>query len=127
MDWSNGIPPRQACSFGASFIFPTFLLLHTKNSIITMNPKPIPRFKILPGPKSQQNDIPEEEQDSGDLIRTKALKKGVLALPGTVFLPNGRKTAYARAAFSVLDEKDVDEALRRLREAILDGRGKEVE
>ncbi|KAJ2966423.1 hypothetical protein NUW54_g13811 [Trametes sanguinea] len=44
------------------------------------------------------------EEDSESLIRTKALEKGVLALPGTVFLPDGGKTAYVRAAFSLLDE-----------------------
>jgi tryptophan aminotransferase len=46
----------------------------------------------------------------------------VLALPGTVFLPNGRKTAYVRASFSLLSETDVDEAVRRLKEVILEVR-----
>lgn len=71
------------------------------------------RFKLLLG---------SEEGDSESIIRTKALEKGVLALPGTVFLPSGRKTAYVRAAFSLLDGGDVDEALRRLREVIIDAR-----
>lgn len=77
------------------------------------------RFKLLlnkPGTESA------EEQDSESLIRTKALEKGVLALPGTVFLPNGEKTAYVRAAFSLLDEADVEEAIKRLREAVLEAR-----
>ncbi|EIW57619.1 PLP-dependent transferase [Trametes versicolor FP-101664 SS1] len=76
-------------------------------------------FKLLlnaPGNESA------EEQDSESLIRTKALEKGVLALPGTVFLPNGEKTAYVRAAFSLLDEADVEEAIKRLREAVLEAR-----
>ncbi|KAL1949549.1 hypothetical protein VTO73DRAFT_8430 [Trametes versicolor] len=76
-------------------------------------------FKLLlnaPGSAST------EEQDSESLIRTKALEKGVLALPGTVFLPNGEKTAYVRAAFSLLDEADVEEAIKRLREAVLEAR-----
>lgn len=47
----------------------------------------------------------------------------MLALPGTVFLPSGGKTAYVRASFSLLDIGDVDEALKRLREAIIDARG----
>ncbi|KAH8100867.1 PLP-dependent transferase [Cristinia sonorae] len=55
-------------------------------------------------------------------IRTHAFERGVLALPGTVFLPSGRKTAYARASFSQLEPDQVDEALRRLKEAILDAR-----
>ncbi|OSD06618.1 PLP-dependent transferase [Trametes coccinea BRFM310] len=64
-----------------------------------------------------------EEEDSESLIRTKALEKGVLALPGTVFLPDGGKTAYVRAAFSLLDESDVEEAIKRLRNVVLEARG----
>ncbi|KIJ51492.1 hypothetical protein M422DRAFT_224146 [Sphaerobolus stellatus SS14] len=58
------------------------------------------------------------EGDSEELIRTKALENGVLALPGTAFIPNDRKTAYVRASFSLLEEKDVNEALRRLAEVV---------
>lgn len=65
---------------------------------------------------------PGEEGDSFDLIRSKAFENGVLALPGTVFLPDGRKTAYVRASFSLLSEEDVNEALRRLRVTILEAR-----
>lgn len=46
----------------------------------------------------------------------------MLALPGTVFLPSGRKTMYVRAAFSLLPEAQVDEALARLRAVILAAR-----
>ena len=67
-------------------------------------------------------DEPGEEGDSFDLVRNKAFENGVLALPGTVFLPDGRKTAYVRAAFSLLPEEDVNEALRRLRITILEVR-----
>ena len=63
------------------------------------------------------------EQDSESLIRTKAVEKGVLALPGTVFLPDGGKTAYVRASFSLLDEAEVEEATKRLREVVLEERG----
>jgi tryptophan aminotransferase len=52
------------------------------------------------------------------LIRSKAFENGVLALPGTVFYPNTRKSAYVRASFSFLEEDEVNEALRRLREAL---------
>ena len=76
----------------------------------------VTRFKLLLG---------NEEGDSESIVRTKALEKGVLALPGTVFLPSGRKTAYVRASFSLLDGGDVDEALKRLREVIIDARGGE--
>lgn len=57
-------------------------------------------------------NLPDE--DSAQLIQTKALAKGVLAVPGTMFFPSGRRTAYVRTAFSVLDVELADEALRRL-------------
>ncbi|KIJ60401.1 hypothetical protein HYDPIDRAFT_190072 [Hydnomerulius pinastri MD-312] len=63
------------------------------------------------------------ESDSDDLISTKAFQNGVIALPGTVFLPNGRKSAYVRMAFSLLPEESVHEALKRLRDVIVKERG----
>ncbi|PPQ92584.1 LOW QUALITY PROTEIN: hypothetical protein CVT25_007276 [Psilocybe cyanescens] len=60
--------------------------------------------------------------DSEAVIKTQAFEKGVLALPGTVFLPNGRATPYVRASFSLLGEEDVDKAIQRLRDTILDAR-----
>ncbi|KAG8756584.1 hypothetical protein FRC14_002926 [Serendipita sp. 396] len=63
------------------------------------------------------------EGDSESLIRDKALEAGVLALPGKSFFVNSRKTPYVRTAFSLLDEKDVDEALRRLAAVIKEARG----
>ncbi|EIM85740.1 PLP-dependent transferase [Stereum hirsutum FP-91666 SS1] len=70
-------------------------------------------FKLLLSPDAQ------EVGDSETIIRTKAFENGVLALPGTVFLPNGQKTGYVRASFSLLSEAEVREALRRLRDVIL--------
>ena len=61
-----------------------------------------------------------EDGDSEAVIKTKAFEKGVLALPGTVFSPSEIKTAYVRASFSLLEEEDVDKAIQRLRDAILD-------
>ncbi|KAF7312725.1 PLP-dependent transferase [Mycena indigotica] len=58
--------------------------------------------------------------DSAALVRTKAFERGVLALPGTVFLPDGRKTGYVRAAFSLLGPEEVDEAMKRLAQAVRD-------
>lgn len=57
--------------------------------------------------------------DSESIIMTKAYENGVLAMFGNSFIPSGRKTAYVRASFSVLSEEEIDEALRRLREALL--------
>ena len=56
------------------------------------------------------------------IIRRNGLERGVLALPGTVFFPSGKKTSYVRAAFSLLSEDRVEEAVKRLRLAILDAR-----
>ncbi|KAF7972431.1 hypothetical protein HWV62_18000 [Athelia sp. TMB] len=66
------------------------------------------------------------EDDSAEIIRIHALEKGVLALPGTAFLPNGRKTAYVRASFSLLGDADIDEALRRLASVVAEARGGDV-
>ncbi|KAL4246429.1 Class-I pyridoxal-phosphate-dependent aminotransferase-like protein [Abortiporus biennis] len=73
-------------------------------------------FKLLIDPDTTADG------DSETVIRSKALEKGVLALPGTVFLPDGKKTAYVRASFSLLEEDQVNEALRRLKEVILEER-----
>ena len=64
-----------------------------------------------------------QDEDSEELIRSKAFENGVLALPGTSFLPKGGKTAYVRASFSLVDLNDIEEALRRLREVVLKARG----
>ncbi|KAJ3565954.1 hypothetical protein NP233_g7312 [Leucocoprinus birnbaumii] len=65
----------------------------------------------------------DEANDSESAIRGTAFKNGVLALPGTVFLPNGSKTAYVRASFSLNTEEEVFEGLRRLRASIIEARG----
>ena len=70
---------------------------------------PVIRFRLLLG----------EEGDSTSIIQTKAFEGGVLALPGAVFFPNGGRTAYVRASFSLLEEDEVNEALSRLRVVLL--------
>ena len=54
------------------------------------------------------------EGDCSRLVETKAVENGVLVLQGEPFYPQKRKTAYVRAAFSLLEEDRVNEALRRL-------------
>ncbi|KAL5486261.1 hypothetical protein ACEPAI_7307 [Sanghuangporus weigelae] len=76
-------------------------------------------FKLLLNNPSGQTI----EEDSEELIQSKAFENGVLALPGTSFLPTGGKTAYVRASFSLVDPNDIEEALRRLREVVLKARG----
>ena len=64
----------------------------------------------------------QREDDSHAIITTAAIERGVLALPGTHFLPKGNKTAYVRASFSILSEEEVEEGLKRLKDVILNAR-----
>ncbi|KAF9045353.1 PLP-dependent transferase [Panaeolus papilionaceus] len=73
-------------------------------------------FKLILDPNSPS------DADTENTIRTIAFKKGVLALPGTIFLPNGGKSPYVRASFSILSKEQMHVALSRLREAILEAR-----
>lgn len=79
------------------------------------------RFKLILTDQSNVN-ASATEGDSEAIIRTRAVNKGVLALPGNVFLPNGSKTPYVRASFSLNSEEEVFEALRRLRTAVEEAR-----
>ncbi|KAK7027257.1 hypothetical protein VNI00_015346 [Paramarasmius palmivorus] len=67
--------------------------------------------------------IPNEDSESA--IRTKAFENGVLALPGTVFLPRGGKTAYVRASFSLISPEEVEEAVKRLAKTVREVRGEQ--
>ncbi|PWN37995.1 PLP-dependent transferase [Meira miltonrushii] len=58
------------------------------------------------------------EGDSFALIREKAHDKGVLAVPGMSFMPDGKTTCYVRTSFSLIPEEDVEEGLSRLRAVI---------
>ncbi|XJO76520.1 hypothetical protein BDV3_007030 [Batrachochytrium dendrobatidis] len=62
--------------------------------------------------------------DSTDLIKRKALEKKVLLVPGIEFLPNARATPYVRASYSLATKEDIDLALQRLRELVLEARDK---
>lgn len=74
---------------------------------------------LIPPP---EDDPTSTEGDSYDLIATKAFKRGVLALPGASFFANGRRSAYVRAAFSVLNDEDTDQAMKRLSEVVREAR-----
>ena len=82
-------------------------------------------FKLLLNDPSDASKAAVEE-DSEEIIRDKAYANGVLALPGTSFLSQGGKTAYVRASFSLNEPYEVDEALRRLKETILQARNVKV-
>lgn len=62
----------------------------------------------------------DPEGDSFALISEKAKEAGVLAVPGVAFIPDGAKTCYVRTSFSIIDEEDVEEAFRRLRDVVLE-------
>lgn len=55
-------------------------------------------------------------------MRTKAVAKGVLAVPGTAFMPLRGPTPFVRISFSIIEEAEAEEACRRLREVILEAR-----
>ncbi|KAG5637955.1 hypothetical protein H0H81_002483 [Sphagnurus paluster] len=76
-------------------------------------------FKLL------LSEDPNAEGDSESAIRNDAVERGVLALPGTIFLPNGQKTGFVRASFSLNSEAEIFEALKRLRQVVLDARAAE--
>lgn len=58
------------------------------------------------------------EGDSFAVIREKAVEKGVLAVPGTSFMPSGSKSAYVRVSYSLATPEQADEGFKRLREVI---------
>ncbi|KAJ9115906.1 hypothetical protein QFC22_005049 [Naganishia vaughanmartiniae] len=56
--------------------------------------------------------------DTYDLVMNNALAKGVLAIPGFAFMPNGGKTSFVRASFSIVDMGDAEKGFKALGEAI---------
>jgi tryptophan aminotransferase len=62
------------------------------------------------------------EGDSFAVIREKAVEKGVLAVPGTSFMPSGSTSAFVRVSFSLATEDQADEGFKRLRSVIDDVR-----
>lgn len=56
--------------------------------------------------------------DSFAVIREKAVEKGVLAVPGTSFMPSGSKSSCVRVSYSLATPEQADEGFRRLREVI---------
>lgn len=69
------------------------------------------RLKLPPTSGSQ-------EGDSFALINERARAKGVLAVPGMSFMPDGKTTCYVRTSYSLIPEEDVEEGLRRLRAVV---------
>ena len=61
--------------------------------------------------------------DSYELIRSKAVEKGFLALPGVAFMPSGSTSPYVRVSYSLSTAEQADEAFKRLRAVLLEARG----
>ncbi|KAK4702508.1 tryptophan aminotransferase, partial [Phenoliferia sp. Uapishka_3] len=70
----------------------------------------------------QLSSDPSIQGDSRALISTGALAKGVLAVPGSSFMPSRSASSCVRVAFSLATPEQADEGLRRLKEAILEAR-----
>ncbi|KAF7341513.1 Aminotran-1-2 domain-containing protein [Mycena venus] len=66
------------------------------------------------------------DADSYEIVLGKAVAKGVLAVPGTAFMPLGGPSPFVRVSFSQIEEDKADKACRRLREAILEARAEAV-
>lgn len=56
--------------------------------------------------------------DSFELLKKQVTKNGVLAIPGSAFMPGGEATCYIRVSFSLVPEEDMDEACRRIAELV---------
>ncbi|KAJ7150604.1 pyridoxal phosphate-dependent transferase [Mycena filopes] len=67
------------------------------------------------------------QTDSYDLISTHAVAKGVLAVPGTAFMPLRGPSPFVRVSFSLIEEDAAEEACRRLRSVVLEARRGGVE
>lgn len=58
------------------------------------------------------------EGDSFQVISEKAVAHGVLAVPGSSFFGTPTTSPYVRVSYSLIEEADAEEALRRLRLAV---------
>ncbi|KLJ09634.1 hypothetical protein EMPG_14960 [Blastomyces silverae] len=65
--------------------------------------------------------------DSFDLLSTKGMENGVLAIPGVAFMPNARKTCHLRASYSLITEVEMDEACRRIANLVDDAWGSQLD
>lgn len=109
VEWT---PPESGLFFWYARLGAARQLHHANNSAS------LTRFKLL---------LKGGNEDSEELIREKAFKKGVLAMPGAPFMPDGGPTQYVRASFSLLEPDEIQEALRRLRDVLLEERSQTSE
>ncbi len=63
------------------------------------------------------------DDDSAQVIRETAVRRGVLAVPGVGFSPTKSKSQFVRCAFSLVTEAEADEAIKRLADSVREARG----
>ena len=57
---------------------------------------------------------------SGSAVPAKAVRHGILFLPGESSFYGKRRTACVRVSFSILNDEEMDEALRRLADVLIE-------
>ena len=63
-------------------------------------------------------------EDTWDMIMNRGLEENIMLVPGKVFVPNGDKSPYLRASYSIAPEDKFDEAFRRLAKIIREEQNK---
>ena len=109
----NGPFPIQECFSGELFV----LSQHADsgaNQIITLD---FQDKKLLLPPSVVCENV-NLEGDSSVFTRSRAIRHGVLVLPGNSSFYDNRKTTFVRVSFSLLNEEETDEALSCLASAL---------
>ncbi|KAJ7601199.1 TdiD protein [Mycena floridula] len=75
-------------------------------------------LKLRLPPSASCENTTDETGDSEVLIRTTAIEKGILCLPGACANFDERKSCHVRLSFSLLSDQDVQVGLRRLSEIL---------
>ncbi|KIK69758.1 hypothetical protein GYMLUDRAFT_150603 [Collybiopsis luxurians FD-317 M1] len=71
-------------------------------------------IKLRLPPSTKIENIQGDEGDSVLFLTEKAVGGGILVLPGACAYADGRRSCHIRVSFSMLDESEMDEGLRRL-------------
>jgi tryptophan aminotransferase len=68
-------------------------------------------------------DLHIPSKDSAELIRSKAVQAGFLAVPGTSCMPSKGKSSCVRTSFSLATPEGTEEAFRRLAKLLREENG----
>lgn len=74
-----------------------------------------------PASTESDEDPSREDVDSSKLIRSKAISRGVLALPGSSCFFHQKSSSCIRISYSMLSDEEMDEAAKRLSEVLREG------